>query len=175
MAWYVMMVGWIDERKPADGASGALAAPNEGIDIFPGSTGLEGDESGAIYHKVQAGQSAWTIALYYQIDIADLLAMNDLPSDAILQPGDLLMIRPPQVPTSTTLSTPRPSATLIQVGPGRVTPTSTQAPIKAEELETPDLSAEEETGKGTISLGLLLGIGGGMVVLMFLYNRLRTV
>jgi hypothetical protein len=90
MSWYIMMVGWIDDGSPASvspvEATPPSAAPNSDFII---STP---DESGAIYHEVQPGQAAWTIAVYYDIDLAELLALNNLTEDSIIHPGDILLI-----------------------------------------------------------------------------------
>lgn len=52
-------------------------------------------------HTVQAGQSVWAIAARYGLSVDDLLALNDLGADAVLQPGDVLRIRPDAAPAPT--------------------------------------------------------------------------
>jgi hypothetical protein len=111
MSWYIMMVGWIDDGSPASAAPVDTAPVNPAF--YPPFVVSTPDESGAIYHEVQPGQAAWTIAVYYEIDLAELLALNNLTEDSILHPGDLLLIRP----TPTQTSTPEPSLQLPTVTP----------------------------------------------------------
>lgn len=58
-------------------------------------------------HTVQDGESAWTVAAYYGITLDELLIANELERPAILQPGDVLTIPPPQpLMTPTPIPTP---------------------------------------------------------------------
>lgn len=92
-SWYVMMVGWIGSPAGSD--------ESDSQDTLEGNTPYipfvlsEPDETGAIYHEVQSGQTAWTIAAYYEVDLAELLALNQLTEDTILHPGDIIIVRPP--------------------------------------------------------------------------------
>ncbi len=51
-------------------------------------------------HKVASGESPWTIASKYSMDLGDLLAMNGLPKDAVLRPGQSLKVSGPTGTTS---------------------------------------------------------------------------
>jgi LysM repeat protein len=96
-SWYVMMVGWVDEsessRNTASQETPAAYIPHVPFEIN------EPDENGATFHEVQIGQTAWTIAAKYGIELADLLELNNLTEDSVLHPGDKLLIRPPDLPT----------------------------------------------------------------------------
>ncbi len=56
-------------------------------------------------HKVRPGDSAWTIAAWYNLDLGELLWLNNMQIDDTLQPGDEVKIRllpgeaPPPTPT----------------------------------------------------------------------------
>ncbi|MBK8985997.1 MAG: LysM peptidoglycan-binding domain-containing protein [Chloroflexi bacterium] len=56
-------------------------------------------------HKVRPGDSAWTIAAWYHLDLGELLWLNNMQQDDTLQPGDEIKIRllpgeaPPPTPT----------------------------------------------------------------------------
>ena len=102
--WFVMMVGWIDDEEAEIGTAEEIegAIVNEDGDDSPVREEME--ENGPIYHEVQPGESAWSIATFYEIDIWELLSLNNLPEDVVLQPGDKLVIRP--VPTLIPSATP---------------------------------------------------------------------
>ena len=97
-SWYVMMAGWVaDDSYP--GGTDSQGTPDGSMQYVPFILS-EPDEHGAIYHEVQPGQTAWTIAAHYKVDLAGLLALNNLTENSILHPGDVLLVRPPTSPTS---------------------------------------------------------------------------
>jgi LysM repeat protein len=153
-SWYVMMVGWVG--SPA-GASNTNSKEPLGESI-PASPFVlsEPDETGAIYHEVQPGQAAWTIAAYYGVDLAELLALNQLTEESILHPGDILMVRPPE-PT-----TPQPLANLPTQIP-RTTPVAIQTiPVISPTFEK---AALVESHPRSIASPILLILGSGMVLI----------
>lgn len=72
-------------------------------------------------HVVQDGQSLWSIALLYDIKLGDILWLNNLPEDAILQPGEEVVVRlaagqaPPPTPTPILQHRVRSSETLWDI------------------------------------------------------------
>lgn len=72
-------------------------------------------------HMVQEGQSLWSIAVQYSIKLGDILWLNNLPEDAILQPGELVRVRlapdevPPPTPTPILYHSVRSGQTLWEV------------------------------------------------------------
>ncbi len=48
---------------------------------------------GSIIHEVKEGQALWNIAAIYDIELPDLLQLNKLGSNALIFPGDTLIIR----------------------------------------------------------------------------------
>lgn len=93
-------------------------------------------EDGSIIHKVQPGQSAWSIAIAYNLKIADLIALNNLAPTPVIFAGQKLVIRAAFTPTiSPTLTkTPRPPTRT----PG---PTDTARPPSATPSLTPTATA----------------------------------
>ncbi|GAB4575537.1 MAG: hypothetical protein Kow0077_27500 [Anaerolineae bacterium] len=98
--------------------------PDEPI-LFPGDNiyvrlpdGATLPPPGPLTHTVQPGQSAWSIAARYGLTLGELLDLNGLPQDAVLRPGDELIIRlaPGQSPPPTRTPTPQPSTHTIQAG-----------------------------------------------------------
>ncbi|MFQ5436640.1 MAG: LysM peptidoglycan-binding domain-containing protein [Anaerolineae bacterium] len=72
-------------------------------------------------HIVQEGQSLWSIAAVYNVRFGDLLWFNDITEDAILQPGEEIVIRlaegqaPPPTPTPILMHTVRSGQTLWDI------------------------------------------------------------
>lgn len=50
-------------------------------------------EDGAIIHEIQIGQTAWDVAAVYEVELETLLALNYLPDDPVLLPGDEIIVR----------------------------------------------------------------------------------
>ena len=109
-AWYVMMIGRVgsgslaptrppSEPKPPVGTD-VPAAPAEAVIPVQLNTP---EQDGSLHHIVQAGQTAWTVAAYYEIDLQELLTLNNLTENSVLRPGDVLLIRPPAPQTLTPL------------------------------------------------------------------------
>jgi LysM repeat protein len=153
-SWYVMMVGWVaDDSYP--GTPYAQETSEISIPYVPFILS-EPDENGAIYHEVQPGQTAWTIAAYYEVDLDELLSLNHLTENSILHPGDVLLVRSATTPTSTP-----PTLLTAEI----VVPTPT-IPTQISSLSsTPTLSAISQNSQGSSRLPLFLIVGGATVVL----------
>jgi LysM repeat protein len=124
-SWYVMMVGWVG-GKAGSGAVNPQGLSENPVPISPFILS-EPDEDGAIYHEVQRGQTAWTIAAYYEVALTELLALNGLTETSILHPGDRLLVHPPESPpvpptseSGTAIATEQP--TVVRPTPD-ITPT----------------------------------------------------
>ncbi len=93
---YALVVGAPSDYAPASGAPGASAPAAEQAPppiVIPVVT-AQPREDGAIIHEVQMGQTAWDIAIVYGVDLEELLAINHLPDNPILFPGDNVIVRP---------------------------------------------------------------------------------
>jgi len=154
-SWYVMMVGWVADDSYT-GDSNLQETPKVSMPYVP-FIFSEPDENGAIYHEVQPGQTAWTIAAYYEVDLAELLALNHLTENSILHPGDILLVRSPATPTS---MLPSPLATEVAL------PKPTILAQISDVSPTPTYSAiSQDTHRSSI-IPLLLIFGGGIIVLV---------
>lgn len=68
------------------------------------------DAEGVIYVEVQPNDALWSIAARAGLTLGELLALNNLAEDAIVQPGDLLIVgRVTPVPTETPVPSPTPT------------------------------------------------------------------
>lgn len=150
-SWYVMMVGWVEGDEQGSGTAEASVP-------FVPFILSEPDQTGAIYHEVQPGQTAWTIAAQYGVDLAELLALNNLASDSILHPGDRIMVRPPVSPTGT--PPPDPTRALVESpDAGFLAPTrsltATTSPVREATPSSWVVPISVAVGSGVI---LLVGI-----------------
>jgi LysM repeat protein len=168
-SYYVMMVGWVG-AKASSRDTQVQDIPVEDTSSGPFVVS-EPDEFGAIYHEVQSGQTAWTIAAKYGIELAELFELNNLTDDSILHPGDVLMIRPPDPPTSTP----------TYLKPTDV-PTKTSTPVQATEVAiesvTPTDQNQEDVSKDLARLNmnsewLVVGVGLALLASVIIAIRLR--
>ncbi|MGD8584532.1 MAG: CAP domain-containing protein [Chloroflexota bacterium] len=185
-SWYILMAGWVADGESAAGSRAAVA----GLPATPAPAALpaapvmlsEPGEDGAIYHEVQSGQAAWTIAARYGLTVEELYALNDLTDSSVIHPGDQLLIRPADTPTPT--ATTPPTAT-------SPAPTVTNTPIVAKTLTAPpEIAAafssptpvataatagidQTPTG-GSTQLAVALIVGAGVALLLLLYFVARA-
>lgn len=61
-------------------------------------------------HIVQEGETLWTIAALNDLSVDELVALNNLSEEAILQPGDELLIRETSTPVPTVTPTAAPQS-----------------------------------------------------------------
>lgn len=65
----------------------ATVPPYTGPALPPLAQGTRG-----ITHRVEAGQTLWKISRLYNVDIDDILRINRLSEDAVIEPGQILLI-----------------------------------------------------------------------------------
>ena len=137
-------------------------------------------------HQVQAGESLWYIAARYNRSVDEIRGWNHLPADAVIQPGDVLVVSPPTpIPTSTFLPTitssptlsispfPLPTETLPSLTATELPATITPGllPVAIAQITPPPL---KEISQGTTStqkdavVGLLMVLGTIAVMIAFL-------
>ncbi len=95
------------EGAPAGGASAPQPAAPRPAPVRVATARPDG----AIIHKVERGQSLWTIAAVYGVDLGQLMATNGFEEGAVIFPGEEVVIRPPDTPTPTLTYTPSPTFT----------------------------------------------------------------
>lgn len=162
--YYTIDVGYIagsagSGSPPADSppltSIGGTPAPTA-IPIEPISIATQGPD-GSIIHVVQWGQFLENIANAYEVLLKDVLALNGLSDEAIIYPGDKILIKAGLTPESTsegdstgTLDetdrpTPSPSATRTPKTPTR-TPTPVSVAMSISTDSSPTVIASPDTG-----------------------------
>jgi len=134
---------------------------------------------GTVKHIVQGGQSLWTIAAVYEIDLELLREINQLEPDTILLEGDEIIISPAYTPTNTPIGDPSdtpparfshtPSITAPEGTPALfkpTTPTATQEPTSEPRFQN--------TGKNpTVVIAAVIISGGTMLAALLFSLRNR--
>lgn len=134
---------------------------------------------GTIKHIIAAGQSLWSVSEAYNIPFQDLLDLNDLEPDAIVNPGDELIISPSYTPTSTPIG--EPSATLpprFSHTPSLGTPQGTSqsfSPATQVPTETPIVEPRFRTSvkNPLIVIAAVLVSGGSLAAALYFSLRGR--
>ena len=95
--YYVLQAAYVSGQEcGSSSSSGEISQSNTGSGagsqlIVPVSIATP-DADGKVYHVVKAGQSFWSIAIAYQISIADLETWNNLTRESQLNAGQRLFI-----------------------------------------------------------------------------------
>jgi uncharacterized protein YkwD len=142
--YYTIDVGYIAGAAGSNDSPPDSPAPTEvsgtpiptQIPIEPISVATPGGD-GAIFHVVQWGQFLENIAAAYEIALDDLLALNGLTTEAVIYPGDKLMIQAGQTPVSTQEGESTPE--IVETNQLTDTPQATRTPKPATKTPTPEL------------------------------------
>lgn len=120
-SYYVIVTGFGSSASPPRAAPVVEAEPQtEPIRVVPIALATP-DEDGNVIHTVEQGQTAWAIAAVYDVPLAELLYLNQLPQTPLLAQGQRLLVKlgpdqtPPPTPTPNLTYTVREGQTLWTV------------------------------------------------------------
>ena len=128
--YFTLVTGYVagglsaNSTVPAAGSRALIdGGPQPVITVTP-------QPDGAIAHVVEEGQTLWTIAAVYGLDLAQLLSLNGMTEDSFVHPGDLVIIRAGSTATPTTppSATPSPSPGPATLNPPSADPAAQTGP-----------------------------------------------
>ncbi len=168
--YYVLLAGYVAGGAPASTIPAATVTPNTGGGQSTGAEIVTSTPAadGSVKHVVQPGDSLWGIAVAYKVSIAQLMSLNGLTANAVLYPGQTIIIHrageitpvptdtpAPPTPTPTPTGPRLPTATPAWMGPpGTVVITIPPPPTPAPPPKTP---ADETASRQRVAIGIGLG------------------
>lgn len=78
--------------------------------ILPGCTSQPPREQGAIYYRVQRGDTLYSIAWRYDLDFKHVAQLNDLDASSSIYPGQVLVLQAPRGTAQSRATRARPPA-----------------------------------------------------------------
>jgi len=115
LVYYTLDVGYVvgsgsGSSSGSSTTAGSSAAPSTAIAFFPIQVSTPNPD-GSIIHVVQVGQTLWSIAATYKIDLPDLLNLNGFTSSTFIYPGQKVTIKSPSaLPSETPAQARSPEA-----------------------------------------------------------------
>lgn len=134
--------------------------------------------SGDVLHKVQYGQSLWSIAIEYGTTIKNIQSLNNLGEDLVVYQGQELLVKKaatqpvpsaPVMPTPILFSTSTPTAVMTPVTPSISFPTAfAETPtMNSFEVEEKASASNSTSSNSKLLIGVLIivaFVGGGVAV-----------
>ena len=134
------------------------------------------NENGQIIHIVQSGQSLWSIAAVYKIDLDYLLQINNKDLNELIFVGDEIMVNLANTPTPSNTPTQLPTnipSTLIPIIGNPISDFVELTPSPIPTNETDNIIETRNQNENTINLRFLLGIIFLFLAILLFTNLIR--
>jgi uncharacterized protein YkwD len=128
---------------------------------------------GDVFHKLQYGQSLWSIAIEYGTTIKNIQTLNNLGEDMVVYQGQELLVKKaatqpaPATPAALTLSTFTLTVAVSSVTPSLSLPTTPVATPTTTPTEIKEKTSASNSGSSKLLVGILIiaaFVGGGVAV-----------
>ena len=178
--YYAAVTGYISGGVyQADSSSQPSSAPQ--VVMIP-VTIAEPRPDGTVVHIIRQGQTLWTVAAVYEVPLEQILQLNNLPEDAVIFPGDEIIVKPasevqatntPQSEGAT--ATQRPTRTPIPAGEDeQIAAAQNSTPVQ---LAQTNISSAEKAAAQNATVKLVVGMALvsilGVVAASFFIQRPR--
>ena len=106
----------------------ALVAGCSELYRWPDRMGARSEPAPEGYYVVKAGDTVYSIAFRHQLDFRELADWNDIGSDYLIRPGDLVRLTAPPRGSGAIRTTPLPAAPGTNAGPAPASPPRERLP-----------------------------------------------
>jgi LysM repeat protein len=129
--------------------------------------------NGDVFHKVQYGQSLWSIAIQYGTTIKNIQALNNLGEDKVVYQGQELLVKKAATQPAPAIFTALPPATSAPIIASTPVPPSISFPTAlipaptTDPVEIEKESSEANSASSKLLVGILIiaaFVGGGVAV-----------
>ncbi len=181
--YYTLDVGYVAGSEapppPADGATPAAtaAAANPTLAAVTPVFTVTPHADGSIVHVVQPGQALWSIAIAYQVKVADLWELNGLNESSVIYPGDKILVKaaPPTATPTITLTptrTPRPTRLTATLRPTRTPgPPGSPTPPPASLTQAAQQAAAQPIDPLLLTIVTLVAVGAALILFGAVFRR----
>ena len=127
---------------------------------------------GDVIHKIQYGQSLWSIAIAYQTTIDQIRAWNNLGQDTTIYEGQVLLVQKSATqPPAATLTPLAFSTPLSTANERRATSSSTATALPASMSSGEDIPSQSPSIGTRAGLILVLVASGGLIAVLLMQRR----
>jgi LysM repeat protein len=127
---------------------------------------------GDVIHKIQYGQSLWSIAIAYHTTIDQIRAWNNLGQDTTIYEGQVLLVQKSATQPPAATLTPRASSTPLSTAiERRATSSSTATVLPASMSTGEDIPSQSPAIGIRAGLILVLVASGGLIAVLLMQRR----
>jgi LysM repeat protein len=138
--YYTLVTGYVAGGFSANSTVPAAPSGASAGVVFQPVITVTPQPDGSLVHVVEEGQTLWTIAAVYGLELEQLLSYNGLTEDSFVHPGDEVIVRP--APTATASAAPSatvpPSPDPATLAPSTAEPEGTEGRDVLAELRAID-------------------------------------